>query len=305
MFSRTLNDVAISTENVAPTKDALKTGHSRQSSSISTCTGSSSNLEAQCWADMKDDFVDDDSTARHLLQEEDPANDIQSITMESLMDGDTSVQANSEGSLTSVGSRQHHLGRCKPCAFFHTKGCKSASGCLFCHLCPPNEKQRRKALYRRMCQKFQPVMAVAAQRWGNQKSNHMDYSAPITPRIGGAALGCWDSSHVELVPSWNQVSSGTHRLSLTDACAAVGPASIPQPYFAVSTPHGPGQVQVPSPVAIDGNGHQFWAPASSIAQGFEWQSIGATSEYFAKEAPECQPALLVTVGVCPPSYALA
>jgi len=109
------------------------------------------------------------STARHLLQEEDPANDIQSITMESLMDGDTSVQANSEGSLTSVGSRQHHLGRCKPRAFFHTKGCKSASGCLFCHLCPPNEKQRRKALYRRMCQKFQPVMAVAAQRWGNQK----------------------------------------------------------------------------------------------------------------------------------------
>jgi len=291
MFSRTLNHVDISTENVAPTKDGLKTGHSRQSSSISTCTVSSS------WADMKDDFEDDDGTASHLVQAEDPANDIQSITTESLMDGNTSVQANSDGTLPSVGSRQHNLGRCKPCAFFHTKGCKSASGCPFCHLCPPNEKQRRKALYRRMCQRFQPVMA--AQRWGDQKSNHMDYTTPITPQIGGAALGCWDSSHVDLVPSWNQVFS-----SVTDSCAAMGSASMPQPYFAVPTPHGPGQVQVPCSVAINGGGHQFWAPAS-IGQGFEWQSIGATSEYFAKEAPECQPALLVTVGVCPPSYALA
>jgi len=291
MFSRTLNHVDISTENVAPTKDGLKTGHSRQSSSISTCTVSSS------WADMKDDFEDDDGTASHLVQAEDPANDIQSITTESLMDGNTSVQANSDGTLPSVGSRQHNLGRCKPCVFFHTKGCKSASGCPFCHLCPPNEKKRRKALHRQMCQKFRPAMA--AQRWENQKGNHMNYTTPITPQIGGAALGCWDSSYVDPVPSWNQVFS-----SVTDACAAMGSASIPQPCFAVPTAYGPGHVQVPSSVAINGDGHHFWAPAS-IAQGFEWQSIGATSEYFAKVAPECQPALFVTVGVCPPSYALA
>lgn len=52
--------------------------------------------------------------------------------------------------LPSVGSRHHDAERCKPCAFFHTKGCQSGLACLFCHLCPAHEKQRRKRL-RRMC----------------------------------------------------------------------------------------------------------------------------------------------------------
>jgi hypothetical protein len=53
--------------------------------------------------------------------------------------------------LDSVGSRLHDSGRCKPCAFFHTKGCNSGSGCLFCHRCPAHEKQRRKRLRRQLC----------------------------------------------------------------------------------------------------------------------------------------------------------
>jgi len=51
----------------------------------------------------------------------------------------------------SVGSRNHEVGRCKPCVFFHTKGCTSGRECLFCHLCPAHEKQRRKRLRRQMC----------------------------------------------------------------------------------------------------------------------------------------------------------
>lgn len=53
--------------------------------------------------------------------------------------------------LDSVGSRLHDSGRCKPCAFFHTKGCNSGNGCLFCHRCPAHEKQRRKRLRRQLC----------------------------------------------------------------------------------------------------------------------------------------------------------
>merc|ERR1719446_554968 len=53
--------------------------------------------------------------------------------------------------LDSVGSRLHDSGRCKPCAFFHTKGCNSGDGCLFCHRCPAHEKQRRKRLRRQLC----------------------------------------------------------------------------------------------------------------------------------------------------------
>jgi len=50
--------------------------------------------------------------------------------------------------MPSVGSSQHDIGRCKPCAFLHTKGCNSGPSCLFCHLCPPMEKQRRKRMSR-------------------------------------------------------------------------------------------------------------------------------------------------------------
>jgi len=46
--------------------------------------------------------------------------------------------------LPSVGSAAHLTGRCKPCAFFYTKGCESNFSCEFCHLCEPGEKKRRK-----------------------------------------------------------------------------------------------------------------------------------------------------------------
>ncbi|CAK8993666.1 unnamed protein product [Durusdinium trenchii] len=48
----------------------------------------------------------------------------------------------------SVGSIDHELGTCKPCAFVFKKngkqGCDSGKDCNFCHLCPPGEKKRRR-----------------------------------------------------------------------------------------------------------------------------------------------------------------
>jgi len=46
--------------------------------------------------------------------------------------------------LPSVGSGQHDAGRCKPCAFVHSKGCADGVLCQFCHLCEPGEKKRRQ-----------------------------------------------------------------------------------------------------------------------------------------------------------------
>merc|ERR1711956_191823 len=45
--------------------------------------------------------------------------------------------------LPSVGSTQHHVGRCRPCSFLK-QGCRSGIECNFCHLCGPDEKKRRK-----------------------------------------------------------------------------------------------------------------------------------------------------------------
>lgn len=50
----------------------------------------------------------------------------------------------------SVGSLLHDSGRCRPCAFFHGKGCKSGASCLFCHKCTAQERGRRKRWVRRM-----------------------------------------------------------------------------------------------------------------------------------------------------------
>merc|ERR1719231_1755474 len=44
----------------------------------------------------------------------------------------------------TVGSAKHFCGGCKPCAFFHTKGCESGINCEFCHVCGPNEKKKRQ-----------------------------------------------------------------------------------------------------------------------------------------------------------------
>jgi len=45
--------------------------------------------------------------------------------------------------LPSIGSLLHHKKECKPCTFFHTRGCENAEDCQFCHLCGPGEKKKR------------------------------------------------------------------------------------------------------------------------------------------------------------------
>lgn len=44
----------------------------------------------------------------------------------------------------SIGSRMHGSGKCKPCAFFHKKGCEANENCPFCHICDRDEKKRRR-----------------------------------------------------------------------------------------------------------------------------------------------------------------
>lgn len=66
--------------------------------------------------------------------------------------------------LPTVGSAQHRLGGCKPCAFAHTKGCENGVNCAFCHLCQPGERKRRQRqrTARQPEQQRPDVAAVAA-----------------------------------------------------------------------------------------------------------------------------------------------
>jgi len=68
--------------------------------------------------------------------------------------------------LPSLGSLAHEQGRCKPCAFFRTKGCEIGPTCSFCHLCGPDERKRRrkeKVEQRQVAREVRKA-AVAARR---------------------------------------------------------------------------------------------------------------------------------------------
>jgi hypothetical protein len=70
--------------------------------------------------------------------------------------------------LWSVGSAQHNLGTCKPCAWLwkNENGCENGANCNFCHMCPPGEVKRRKKdklAMRKMVKQFQKPQAQALQ----------------------------------------------------------------------------------------------------------------------------------------------
>jgi len=75
------------------------------------------------------------------------------------------------------GSIHHGLGRCKPCAFVHTKGCGNGFECPFCHLCDPGEKKKRrkeKLEVRRTIREFRQEYSrgVDARGYGRSRGQH-------------------------------------------------------------------------------------------------------------------------------------
>lgn len=100
---------------------------------------------------------------------------------------DTSPEVNMEAydmrqvgtlELPTVGSKGHFMDACKPCAFVYKQGaswtsagCQSGVLCVFCHLCEPGEKKRRKKEWkvnriRRSCDvKMSQRIAGSDGRW--------------------------------------------------------------------------------------------------------------------------------------------
>merc|ERR1711976_420253 len=54
-----------------------------------------------------------------------------------------SVSSESAMELPSMGSAEHHLGTCKPCAFVY-RNCTEGVNCTFCHMCGPDERRKRR-----------------------------------------------------------------------------------------------------------------------------------------------------------------
>jgi len=80
------------------------------------------------------------------------------VPMACLAGGWGEVECPVPGALLSEGSRYHWAGKCKPCAFFHTKGCQNGPACAFCHECPQYEAQRRQRVRRQLLRPLQGLL---------------------------------------------------------------------------------------------------------------------------------------------------
>lgn len=163
--------------------------------------------------------------------------------------------------LFSVGSRCHEAGRCKPCAFFHTKGCQSGAQCLFCHLCPPLEKQRRKRLRRAICSQyvafFEPQGFV---RDRNFKVGHSRMGSDASAATASTCTG-WDSgAHSGTAHRWQH--SREWSTSTQDSCADVQGLVG---YGGVAVGTGDYDFGVTTPVASGGMAAVAVSPASASA----------------------------------------
>lgn len=67
--------------------------------------------------------------------------------------------------LPTVGSKAHYFNQCKPCAFNYTDGCENGVGCVFCHLCQPGEKKRRKKEKQTVVKAMRQLRAVQMNQW--------------------------------------------------------------------------------------------------------------------------------------------
>lgn len=89
----------------------------------------------------------------------------------------------------SVGSCEHDAGKCKPCAFFHTKGCANGPSCEFCHLCPPEEVVRRRRMRRNVLAGEQRLAAREQREKQFQKFGHARQGSNTSTASGSSAGG--------------------------------------------------------------------------------------------------------------------
>lgn len=149
-----------------------------------------------------------------------------------------------KASLFSVGSEAHQAGRCKPCAFFHKQGCANGSSCIFCHQCPPHEKQRRKRLRRRMLREhFAPAHGQGSEveLHKHTEDSNWTYGPSFPPTSQPSNREHWHRGHgswtSQKVPSGAERGAQPHQFAPQDA--GMGMAACPStiPSLLSTAPH--------------------------------------------------------------------
>jgi len=98
---------------------------------------------AQAFKAVRSDYRSDYGLVEQLDRNNDGVDDGGDIPVLRLADALGYEPVLGSAELPTQGSAGHHVGNCKPCAFLE-KGCASGINCQFCHMCPVDEKKRRK-----------------------------------------------------------------------------------------------------------------------------------------------------------------
>lgn len=128
----------------------------------------------------------------------------------------------------SVGSKNHHLGECEPCAFYYSeKECTNGSNCKFCHMCPPGEFKRQKKTkiltVKEETNKLSEQVAAAALHNAYDRKQ-MDFTEKVVFNINLGSALCMSE---EIIPAktFNMGSQGCdNNFSLMSALGLGGPS---------------------------------------------------------------------------------
>eukprot|EP00933_Yihiella_yeosuensis_P074867 TRINITY_DN8394_c0_g1_i1.p1 TRINITY_DN8394_c0_g1~~TRINITY_DN8394_c0_g1_i1.p1 ORF type:complete len:684 (-),score=176.88 TRINITY_DN8394_c0_g1_i1:214-2199(-) len=106
-----------------------------------------------------------------------PQTQVQQLRISEALDSSKSQRVLGSEAAPTRGSWNHGSGDCRPCAFFHTKGCEGGVNCNFCHFCLPGEKKRRQktksVAYKLSAKGYDADVAVAtAVSWAARSASN-------------------------------------------------------------------------------------------------------------------------------------
>jgi len=176
--------------------------------------------------------------------------------------------------IPTVGSSEHAVGKCKPCAFFHKGICETGFQCKFCHLCEPDEKKKRRKEIRVLRQEVRQQKVEQLKSLRDRRQQKAKAFVSHVPNDANLVLGLNDLDNLAPVisPPWplpvGPVDSASRaqaeRLVYFDSTYSVPTASpwLSQPLLARPPPAGCPSM-FPSCGSVEG---VFAAESSSVSE---------------------------------------